>query len=103
MKFLKNLRFTRSLSFRKSWLNIAGNNYAYDYKIITDAGLITIAKKIADETHCELLSIGEHRWKTDGKIIILKSTKENYINFCTNFCKELGKYIDDIEFDGGVI
>lgn len=98
MKIFKNLKKKHYFLFKKTRLNIQGNNLKdLTYNIISDAYLFWKAKKIADCYNCKIISFNRQEWSLDGLMITIYATKDNYINFCTDFCSTFKKYIEDIE------
>ncbi len=100
MNIFKGLKTKRSFKFSRmatSDIKATANLVDMTYKTISDSTIVTTAKEIADKLECEICEIKNSTWRTRGMYIIVKSTRANYINFTSDFCKKLGHYLDTVE------
>lgn len=93
------LRQKHCLTFRKNTIHVKGDNvFNLQYKTLNDGYIISKLREAAAANNCELVSYQEHRYKTEGRTVIVKGLRSDYVAFCADFCNLMQSGIRDIEF-----
>lgn len=97
MKIFKNLKKKHYFLFKKAYLDIQDEDEGFSYRAVTDADLFLKAKTIADNNKCKMIAFKKQDWSLEGQMIILYATKDDFMNFCLDFCSMFKKYIKNID------
>lgn len=99
MKFLEKIKTRHTLKFAKSQLNMSGDSiWDLQWREIDDSRLIATLRECANKNNCRIMSIENFDFLWHGKVIIIYSTKFDFVEFCADFCEAMGNYITDVNF-----
>ena len=90
------MRRKRKLKFKLEYKYVSGEGWNATYSKISDGALINDCYEICRKTNCEFIKM-KSSW-CDERIIIVKGTKLNFIQFVTRFSSENSRYIDEVKF-----
>lgn len=87
------------LVFRKNTINVKGDNiFNLQYKTLNDGYIISKLREAAAANNCEILSYFDSRYMIEGRVVIVKGLRTDYVAFCADFCNAMQNGIKDIEF-----